>query len=67
MANGAPAGPGRPDDDGLFFDVIIIGAGISGINAAYRLQTEGPADTTYAILEGRDSLGGTWDLFRYPG
>ncbi|KAK4184345.1 hypothetical protein QBC35DRAFT_525581 [Podospora australis] len=48
-------------------DVLIIGAGISGINAAYRLQTEGPAGLTYAILEGRDSLGGTWDLFRYPG
>ncbi|AEO58562.1 hypothetical protein MYCTH_2063555 [Thermothelomyces thermophilus ATCC 42464] len=67
MANGTPAGPGRPDDDGLSFDVLIVGAGISGINAAYRIQTEGPADTTYAILEGRDSLGGTWDLFRYPG
>ncbi|CCT67763.1 related to monooxygenase [Fusarium fujikuroi IMI 58289] len=49
------------------FDVIIIGAGISGINAAYRLQTEGPSDLTYAILEGRDSIGGTWDLFKYPG
>ncbi|RSL89833.1 hypothetical protein CEP52_014803 [Fusarium oligoseptatum] len=53
--------------DALFFDVIIIGAGISGINAAYRIQTEGPSDLTYAILEGRDSIGGTWDLFRYPG
>lgn len=49
------------------FDVIIIGAGISGINAAYRLQTEGPANLTYAILESRDSIGGTWDLFKYPG
>ena len=57
---------GRSHDD-LFFDVLIIGAGISGINAAYRIQTEGPADTSYAILEGRDALGGTWDLFRYPG
>lgn len=53
--------------DGLFFDVIIIGAGISGINAAYRIQTEGPSDLKYAILEGRDSIGGTWDLFQYPG
>ncbi|KAJ4152270.1 hypothetical protein NW754_004065 [Fusarium falciforme] len=53
--------------DGLSFDVIIIGAGISGINAAYRIQTEGPSDLTYAILEGRDSIGGTWDLFQYPG
>ncbi|KAJ4138615.1 hypothetical protein NW768_002465 [Fusarium equiseti] len=49
------------------FDVIIIGAGISGINAAYRLQTEGPANLSYAILESRDSIGGTWDLFKYPG
>ncbi|KAF5025487.1 hypothetical protein F66182_2392 [Fusarium sp. NRRL 66182] len=49
------------------FDVIIIGAGISGINTAYRLQTQGPSGLSYAILEGRDSLGGTWDLFRYPG
>ncbi|KAK6703468.1 hypothetical protein SNK04_013378 [Fusarium graminearum] len=49
------------------FDVIIIGAGISGINAAYRLQTEGPSNLTYAIIEGRDSIGGTWDLFKYPG
>ncbi|KAF5003175.1 hypothetical protein FDECE_10243 [Fusarium decemcellulare] len=54
-------------ENGTFSDVIIIGAGISGINAAYRIQTDGPSDMTYAILEGRDSIGGTWDLFRYPG
>ncbi|MDB5980532.1 MAG: ethA [Pseudomonas sp.] len=48
------------------FDVLIIGAGLSGINAAYRLQTECP-DKRYAILEGRSEIGGTWDLFRYPG
>ncbi|KAH8178065.1 flavin-binding monooxygenase-like domain-containing protein [Sarocladium implicatum] len=53
--------------DNLSFDVIIIGAGISGINSAYRIQTDGPSDLSYAILEGRDSLGGTWDLFKYPG
>jgi cation diffusion facilitator CzcD-associated flavoprotein CzcO len=47
-------------------DVVIIGAGISGLNAAYRIQTELP-DHSYSILEARDSLGGTWDLFRYPG
>lgn len=47
-------------------DVLIVGAGLSGINAAYRLQTECPA-RTWAILEGRDAIGGTWDLFRYPG
>ncbi|OLT05752.1 FAD-containing monooxygenase EthA [Pseudonocardia sp. CNS-004] len=47
-------------------DVLVVGAGISGIDAAYRLQTEHP-QRTYAILEARDSIGGTWDLFRYPG
>lgn len=47
-------------------DVLVIGAGLSGINAGYRLQTECPA-RTWAILEGRDAVGGTWDLFRYPG
>jgi cation diffusion facilitator CzcD-associated flavoprotein CzcO len=47
-------------------DVLIIGAGLSGIGAAYRLQTRCP-DRSFAILEARDSLGGTWDLFRYPG
>ncbi|HUD51392.1 NAD(P)/FAD-dependent oxidoreductase [Parvibaculum sp.] len=47
-------------------DVLIVGAGISGIGAGYHLQTNCP-DKTYAILEGRETLGGTWDLFRYPG
>ena len=47
-------------------DLLIVGAGISGIDAAYRLQTAFPKKT-YAILEARDSIGGTWDLFRYPG
>ncbi|KAI2632934.1 hypothetical protein GGS21DRAFT_521942 [Xylaria nigripes] len=50
----------------LDYDVVIIGAGISGINAAHRLQTQSPA-LTYVILEARDTLGGTWNLFRYPG
>ncbi|MEU2034057.1 flavin-containing monooxygenase [Nocardia amamiensis] len=49
-----------------YLDVVIVGAGLSGIGAAYRLQTECHAKT-YAILEARDTLGGTWDLFRYPG
>ena len=49
-----------------FYDVIIVGAGISGIGAAWHLQEKSP-NRTYAILEGRSSLGGTWDLFRYPG
>jgi len=48
------------------FDVLIVGTGISGINAAYRLQTESP-NTTITVLEGRGDVGGTWDLFRYPG
>ncbi|PKY00166.1 FAD/NAD(P)-binding domain-containing protein [Aspergillus campestris IBT 28561] len=48
------------------YDVVIVGAGISGINAAYRLQSQFP-NLRYAILEARTSLGGTWDLFRYPG
>jgi cation diffusion facilitator CzcD-associated flavoprotein CzcO len=48
------------------FDVLIVGAGISGISAAYHVQSRCP-EKTYAILEARESLGGTWDLFRYPG
>ena len=47
-------------------DVIIVGAGISGIGAAWHLQTNCPT-RSYVILEGRDAIGGTWDLFRYPG
>src|SRR5665213_528551 len=47
-------------------DVLVVGAGISGIGAGYHLQTQCP-DRTYAIFEGRESMGGTWDLFRYPG
>ncbi|MET0343645.1 MAG: NAD(P)/FAD-dependent oxidoreductase [Polyangiales bacterium] len=48
------------------FDVLIVGAGLSGIGAAYHLQTSCPTKS-YAILESRERLGGTWDLFRYPG
>ncbi|MGB6124114.1 MAG: NAD(P)/FAD-dependent oxidoreductase [Gordonia sp. (in: high G+C Gram-positive bacteria)] len=47
-------------------DVAILGAGISGIGAAHYLTVEHPGKR-YAILESRDSIGGTWDLFRYPG
>ena len=47
-------------------DVVVVGAGLSGIGAAYHLQTMSP-DRSYVILEGRDGLGGTWDLFKYPG
>lgn len=48
------------------YDVLIVGAGLSGIGAAYHLQTKCPRKS-FAILEGRDAIGGTWDLFRYPG
>ncbi|NUR25939.1 MAG: NAD(P)/FAD-dependent oxidoreductase [Catenulispora sp.] len=48
------------------FDVVVVGAGLSGIGAGYRLQTECP-ERSYVILEARDAIGGTWDLFRYPG
>lgn len=47
-------------------DVVIVGAGISGINTAYRLQTELPG-LKYTILEARNAIGGTWDFFKYPG
>jgi cation diffusion facilitator CzcD-associated flavoprotein CzcO len=48
------------------FDIVIVGAGLSGIGAARLLQDKCPTKT-FAILEARDSIGGTWDLFRYPG
>src|SRR6195952_3010473 len=47
-------------------DVLIVGAGLSGIGAAHHLQTNLPGKS-YAILESRDAIGGAWDLFRYPG
>jgi cation diffusion facilitator CzcD-associated flavoprotein CzcO len=49
-----------------FFDVVIVGAGLSGVGAAWHLQDKCP-DKRYLILESRESMGGTWDLFRYPG
>ncbi|ANI38902.1 flavin-containing monooxygenase [Mycolicibacterium vaccae] len=49
-----------------FSDVLIIGAGISGIGAAYRIQERNP-QLTYTVLERRSRIGGTWDLHRYPG
>src|SRR5579859_1658949 len=68
-----PAGRGRrktrampADQTAEHFDVLIVGAGISGIDAGYRLQTECPGKN-YCVLEARDAIGGTWDLFRYPG
>ena len=47
-------------------DVLIVGAGLSGIGAAHHIQDAFPRKT-YAVLEARDAIGGTWDLFRYPG
>ena len=55
--------PGMASEE---FDVVIIGAGISGISAAYHLSTLCPG-RSFAMLEQREDLGGTWDLFRYPG
>jgi monooxygenase len=49
-----------------FVDVVIVGAGISGISAAWHLQDRCP-EKNYVILERRENLGGTWDLFKYPG
>jgi monooxygenase len=51
---------------GEHFDVVVVGAGISGIGAGHYLKRDCP-DRSFAILEGRADLGGTWDLFRYPG
>ncbi|WP_281178504.1 flavin-containing monooxygenase [Amycolatopsis jejuensis] len=50
----------------MHVDVLVVGAGLSGIGAACRLQQHARS-RTYAILEARDTVGGTWDLFRYPG
>jgi len=56
----------RGDTDPYHVDVLIVGAGISGVDAAYRLKTL-CKDRSFLILEARDRIGGTWDLFRYPG
>ena len=55
--------PTAPDQH---VDVLIVGAGLSGVGAGYHLQANCPGKS-YLILEGRDCIGGTWDLFRYPG
>src|SRR5260370_26439818 len=49
-----------------YFDVIVVGGGLSGIDAAYHLRTS-CRGKAFVILESRDAIGGTWDLFRYPG
>src|SRR5437764_3741495 len=53
-------------EPGMQVDVLIVGAGLSGIGAACHLRAECP-DKTFAVLESRGAIGGTWDLFRYPG
>ncbi|MEL7486366.1 MAG: NAD(P)/FAD-dependent oxidoreductase [Pseudomonadota bacterium] len=67
MSDAAAEKPPLPRDDHQpDVDVIIIGAGLSGVGAAYHLQKALPGKS-YEILEGRSAIGGTWDLFRYPG
>ena len=56
----------NPNQTSNYVDVLIVGAGLSGIGAACHLQRECP-NKTFALLEGRAAIGGTWDLFRYPG
>jgi cation diffusion facilitator CzcD-associated flavoprotein CzcO len=53
-------------EEGTHLDVLVVGAGLSGVGAGHYLQTECPW-ASYAIFEARDAIGGTWDLFRYPG
>jgi monooxygenase len=53
-------------EHGEHYDVLIVGAGLSGIGAAVHLSKRCPGHT-FALLEGREAIGGTWDLFRYPG
>ncbi len=60
----APGTVGSPLTEHV--EVLIVGAGLSGIGAAHHLQSRCPG-MSYTILEARDSIGGTWDLFRYPG
>lgn len=64
-ANGTIAKVEKPAEF-LDYDVIIVGAGISGINMAYRIQQHFPK-YKYVIIEARSAMGGTWDLMKYPG
>jgi cation diffusion facilitator CzcD-associated flavoprotein CzcO len=56
----------RPEAAAEHFDVLIVGAGLSGIGAAHHLKTDSPG-RSFLLLESRECMGGTWDLFRYPG
>ena len=64
--NATPARTAEPAASSGHVDVLIVGAGLSGIGAACRLQMQAPG-TSYAIVEARGVSGGTWELFRYPG
>ena len=57
---------GEADAAPAHLDVLVVGAGLSGVGAGHYIQTECPW-ATYSIFEARDAIGGTWDLFRYPG
>jgi cation diffusion facilitator CzcD-associated flavoprotein CzcO len=60
------AGEHRPVEPPEHLDVLIVGAGLSGVGAAHAVATRCPW-ATFAVFEARDAIGGTWDLFRYPG
>ncbi len=62
----SPSAGAEPRTEAEHFDVLIVGAGLSGIGAGYHLQAR-CRGLSYAILEAREAIGGTWDLFRYPG
>ena len=53
-------------EEKLDYDVVIVGAGISGLNFAYSMKTKFP-EQSFCILERREEVGGTWSLFKYPG
>ena len=66
MKTDQPGNPAGRSNRARSVDVIIVGAGLSGIGAAWRLRQRLP-EIDFLILESRDAIGGTWDLFRYPG